>query len=205
MSSGKGFTDDASFLLYLVPFIASGVYGLAFWLANGVSSVQASDVYLTVTRDPYVFMVGSLAVLAGVLLEVRSGDQEGWPARVKSAGDTLQTIAIASIALSLVGVWAATGFVHLSQAFTDFMLGRYSVVFPAMLVFLSYLITIDLKLDTFRNPKVLGVIALLLVPAAVYEIGKRDTAGGLAIGLALAMIGMWVFVRGDRKATADQK
>jgi hypothetical protein len=203
--SSKGFSEDVPFVLYLVPFLATAVYGLYLWAKSGVSLFLPTTVYLTVTRDPYLFMIGSFAVLLGVILDVGSGDQASRPLRMKSVGNLLQSIALASLVLSLLGAWYSNGFIGLSGTATDFFVGRYSIIFPAMLVLLSYLITIQVRLNALKSPKVLGFISLLLVPAVVYEVGKRDTAGGLAIALVLAMVGFGLFLRTGKETAQKQQ
>ncbi len=37
--SGRGYSDDLTALLYLVPFAASGVYGLYLWVGAGLSAL----------------------------------------------------------------------------------------------------------------------------------------------------------------------
>lgn len=202
--SSKGYSKEVPDILYLVPFLVSGVYGVYLWATNGISIELPSTVFLTVTRDPYVFIIGSFAVMLGMIVEISSAEEAERQARVKSVAGTLQSIAVASLVLALVGALYCNGFLHLSDAATDFIVGRYGVVFPTMMVLLSYLITLQAKVEAVRNPKVLGVIAMLLVPAVVYEVGKRDTAGGLAIALALVIVGMFLFVRNGTK-TAEPK
>jgi uncharacterized membrane protein YhaH (DUF805 family) len=107
---------------------------------------------------------------------------------------------VASLILSLLGAWYANRFVDLSGTVSDFLIGRYSVLFPAVLILLSYLVTIPLKVESLRNAKVLGAISLVLVPVAVYEVGKRDTAVGLAVALVLLALGVTLFLRSEKSA-----
>lgn len=206
MMVSKGLSEDATAVLYLVPFLVSAAYGLYLWVRGGLSATLPKTVYLTVTRDPYVFMLGSFAVMLAVVVEVTSAESAGRQAKAKSTGDTLQSVAAASVVLALLGAWYANGFVNITGTVTDFIVGRYSIIFPAVMVLLSYLVTIQLKLDSLRNPKVLGIIAMLLVPAVVYELGKRDAAGGLAIALVLIIVGVGFILKGGRKpqAAAEQ-
>jgi len=193
--SFRDFSDDAAALLYLVPFLATGVYGVYLWVKAGISGILPATVYLTVARDPYVFLVGSFAVMLGVALDVSSAAPEARQAKVKSTSSILQSIAVASLILALAGAWYSNGFIHVTDTVTDFIVARYTVIFPAMLVLLSYLITIQFRVQSLLNPKVIGVILLMLVPAVVYEVGKRDTAGGLAIALAFVIVAVWLFLR----------
>jgi hypothetical protein len=152
-------------------------------------------VYLEVARDPYVFILGSLAVMAGVIVEVTSGTPTDLQARVREAGNDLQTIAVASLLLSIIGALYANKFVHVSDAVTDLIVGRYAVVFPTLMVLLSYLITVKVRLDVIRSDTFLGIVSMLLVPAVVYEVGKRYDALGFGLGLVFAIAGVYFLTR----------
>jgi hypothetical protein len=188
--ASRGNADDLSALLYLVPFIGAGAYGLLLWVQSGISAILPSGVYLTVTRDPALFAVGSLAVMLGVVVEARAAEPASRQAKLASVSGTLQVAALASLILTLIAALYANGFLDVTGAATDFIVGRYGLVFPAMLVLLSYLITVQFKLDSLRSPKTLGIIALLLVPVSIYEIGKRQTALGLGVALVLLIVGL---------------
>lgn len=198
-------SDDASMLLYMVPFVASGIYALYFWVAGGISSVLPSSVYLTVTRDPYLFLAGTLSVMLGVVLEVSSTSPARRPAKLGSVGSTLQTIAAASFILALVCAFYANGFTDISGVANDFLVGRYSLVFPAVLVLFSYLITARFNLASLRTPNILGIIAMLLVPVSMYGIGRRNPTLGLVAGLAFVMVGIALFMMSNRKVVDQDK
>ncbi len=200
MLSSKGFSEDASAILYLVPFAASGVYGLYLWLIGGVSVILPRGVYLTVTRDPILFIVGSLSVMLGLTLEASSADPAARKAKLDSLGNTLQTIAAASLILTLVAAWYANGFIDISGAATDFIVGRFGLVFPAMMVLLGYLVTARFDLRSLKSPKALGIVAMLLVPATLYVVGKRSLILGLGGSLILVVIGLVLFLATGRKA-----
>ncbi|MDA4126539.1 MAG: hypothetical protein OK452_04960 [Thaumarchaeota archaeon] len=198
----RGYAEDVSTLLFLVPFLASGIYGLVLWVQSGISVVLPSSVYLTVTRDPVLFIIGSLSIMLGVMIEVTSADPSTRQAKLASLGNNLQSIAIASLILVVVSALYANGFLDLSGAATDFIVGRYGLVFPAMLVLLSYLLTARFKWVSLMNRKVYAVIALLLVPASIYELGKRQPALGLGGALILLIVGVALFIIPERKKSA---
>jgi len=189
---------DAAALLYIVPFGATAVYGLYLWIRSGISALLPTNVFLTVARDPYLFVVGSFAVLLGAVLDISSADPASRQTKARSTGNTLQSIAAASLILALGGAWYANGFVHISDTLTYFIVARYTVIFPAMLVLLSYLITGQFKVKGLLDSRFVGVILILLAPASVYEVGKRDTAGGLALALVLVIVGVWLLMRKAR-------
>jgi hypothetical protein len=203
--SKKVSSDDASVLLYMVPFIASGVYALYLWVAGGFSSILPTSAYLTVTRDPILFLVGTLSVMLGVVLEVSYAGPAGKTAKLGSVGDTLQTIAVASFILALVSALYAHGFSDVSGAVSDFLVGRFSLVFPGVMVLFSYLITARFNLSSLRRPTILGIIAMLLSPAFLYAIGRRHSTLGLAVALVFLLAGIGLFLMPNRKVADPDK
>ena len=195
--------EDLTTLLYLVPFIGSVGYAAVLWAETGGSLTLPTSVYLAVTRDPYLFMGASLAVLLGIVIEVDGTDPAGRQARVASLGGTMQSIAIGSLVISLLSAWYANGFTNLGGAGSDFMVGRYDLVFPAIMILLSYLLTARFRIGALANRSVLGIIAMLLVVPTLYEIGKREIALGALISLALMAIG--VFLLQPRKEAPAEK
>ena len=197
--SKKVTSDDVSILLYMVPFIASAVYALYLWAVSGISSVLPESVYLTVTRNPILFLVGTLSVMLGVVLEVSSTGPSGRPAKLSSVGSTLQNIAVASFILALVCAFYANGFSNVSGAASDFLTGRFGLVFPVVMVLFSYLMTARFNLISLRTPTILGIIAMILVPASLYEVGKRNTVLGLAVAFVFMIAGLGLFLMSNRK------
>jgi hypothetical protein len=202
--SRKDFREDVPTLLYLFPFILNGLYGIYLWAKSGPSADLTNTVYLTVTRDPYVFAAGTLAVLLGAVVEVSWTELAGREAKAKSVATTLQIIALASVILALFSAWYFNGFRHISGTVNDFIVGRFSIVFPSFMVLMSYLMTVRVKTEALLDSKVLGVIAMVLAPAAVYEIGKHYTSVGLTVALILILVGAFMFLRSGGKKTEQQ-
>jgi len=198
--SRDGTAGDISALLYLVPFAVSGAYGLYLWAQAGLSALLPSSVYLSVTRDPLVFVVGSLAILSAVVIEVNSTEPARRPAKLTSLSSTLQTIAVASLVLALFGAWYANGFTDIGGMATDFVIGRYGLVFPTLMVLLSFILTGKFRLGAVRSEKVLGILAMLLVPVTMYELGRRQPVLGLSIALAFLVIGAALLLGPWRKS-----
>lgn len=203
--SKKVSSDDLSVLLYMVPFIASGAYALYLWAASGISSSLPESVYLTVTRDPILFLVGTFSVMLGVVLEVSSTGPAERPAKLNSVGNTLQTIALASFVLALVCALYANGFSNVSGAASDFLTGRFSLVFPVVMVLFSYLIIGRFNLPSVKTPTILGIIAMLLAPASLYEVGKRNAVLGLAVALVFMIAGVGLFLKPTKKVAGQDK
>jgi hypothetical protein len=195
----KARSEDYSTILYLVPFVASVVYGLALWVQTGVSLTLPTSVYLTVTRDPYLFMLGSLAVMLGIVVEVNGTDQGARMAKLASLGKTMQSLAVAALILVLFFAWYANGFTDLNGMANDFLVGRYGLVFPAVLVLLSYLVSAQIKLASLFTRKALALIAILLVPVPLYELGKRSVLAGLVFALLLLVGGLFLYLAPEKK------
>jgi len=201
----RGRYEDVSTLLYLVPIVVPIVYALVLWAQSGFSLILPSSVYLTVTRDPILFIGVSLAVMLGVIIEVNGTEPAARPAKVAALGGTLQSIAIASLVIVVIGALYANGFTDITDAATDFIIGRYGIVFPATLVLLSYLITVQYKLPGVTRRQILAAIVLFLVPASLYEIGKRETAVGVGISFILLVAGLALYLIPERKLQPPKK
>ena len=195
----KARSEDYSTILYLVPFAAAVVYGLVLWVQTGISLTLPTSVYLTVTRDPYLFMLGSFAVMLGIAVEVNGADQGARPAKLASLGSTMQSLAVAALILALFFAWYANGFTDLGGMATDFIVGRYGLVFPGILVLLSYLVSARIRLASFFTRKALALIAILVVPVPLYEIGKRDAFAGLLVALLLLVGGLVLYLAPEKK------
>lgn len=201
----KARSEDYSTILYLVPFAAAVVYGLVLWVQTGVSLTLPTSVFLTVTRDPYLFMLGSLAVMLGIVLEVNGTDLPARPAKLASVGSMLQSLAVAALVLVLFFAWYANGFTDLAGMANDFIVGRYGLVFPAVLILLSYLISANIRLASFFTRKALALIAILVVPLPLYELGKRNALAGLVVALVLLFGGVALYLAPEKKPPQQQE
>lgn len=181
--------EDVSFLLLFVPFSASGLYALYLWAGHGLSFFLPEQAYLGVTRNPNIFLLGTLAVLLSVILEVSIEDPPRRAERAASVSRRLQRLAAASFVLAIIAAWYANGFARdFGGTGLDVFLGRYTIVFPALLILLSFLIATPLRLGSLAQTKTLAIILLLAVPAVIYEVGRRNTQLGLAGSLLLTIL-----------------
>jgi len=201
----RGRYEDISTVLYLVPIIAPVVYALVLWAQSGISLVLPSSVYLTVTRDPYLFTGASLAVILGVIIEVNETEPGARAAKLASLGATLQSIAVASLVIVLISALYANGFTDIEGAATDFIIGRYGIVFPAALVLLSYLITVQYKLPGVTMRQLLAAVVLFLVPVSLFELGKRVDALGVSVAFVLLVLGLALYLVPEKKSSPPKK
>jgi len=190
----RGRYEDVSTALYLVPVVVPVIYALVLWAQSGLSVTLPSSVYLSVTRDPFLFIGASLAVMLGIVIEVNGTEPKARPAKLISLGGTLQSMAVASLVVVAVAALYANGFTDLTGAATDFIVGRYGLVFPATLVLLSYLITVRFRLPGLTRMQAGATVAMLLVPVSLYEIGKRQTAVGVGVAFVFLVIGVALYL-----------
>lgn len=191
--------------MYLVPFIVPAAYGLFLWVQAGISAILPTSVFLTVTRDPYVFIIGSGAVMLGLMVEVNGTEQSGRFAKLSSVGNNLQSMAVASLILVIGSAWYANGFTDIYGMSNDLLIGRYGLVFPAVLVLLSYLTTAKFNIASLSNRQVLAIIAMLLVPVSLYEIGKREITLGLLAALLFLGVGLGLYLVPERKPKTTEE
>jgi len=199
LMSSRGRYEDASTLLFLVPFIASGAYAIYLWVTAGLTTILPPAVYLEVTRDPYVFLVSALAIFVAVMLDLRGTDPQNRRDRLAWVSGYLQKTAAACFILSLLMAWYANGFVGVSGAAEDFVVGRYSIVFPALLVLFSYFVNPSLRLGGAASLRFVGFLAMIAVPAVVYEVGKRNSVVGLGSAAVVMALGLYLLLRTGSK------
>ncbi|MDV3293697.1 MAG: hypothetical protein LYZ70_05450 [Nitrososphaerales archaeon] len=202
MMGRKGWYEDLSSTLFLMPFIASGIYAIYLWALAGPSLRLPTSVYLKVTRDPTVFLVGTLAVLLALIVDLWNTEPANRRGQLALESGYLQRVAAASFVLALVMAWYANGFLDVSGTARDFFVGRFSLVFPTLVFLLSYLITTPLNVRDLGKSRVLGIISMLLVPAVVYELGKRNVLAGLVVSAFLIVAGLFLFLRTSAKTKA---
>ncbi len=182
--------EDVSFLLFFVPLIATGVYAIILWVGQGVSAILPVSVFLNVTRNPTLFLFGSFSVMLGTILEVSSEQGEKRAETVISVSRRLQRLAEASLILAILMSWYANSFTFdLGAVGADLLIGRFNLVFPALLFLLSFLIATPISLAKILRPKSIAIIALLLVPVFLFAVGKRNPDIGLAIAFLLLIFG----------------
>ncbi|MGH2639923.1 MAG: hypothetical protein ACRDF4_11700, partial [Rhabdochlamydiaceae bacterium] len=64
----KDFGEDVSFFLYLVPIVASIIYGAYEWAAISHASTMPELAYLIVAKSQYLFLLSVVAICIGVIL-----------------------------------------------------------------------------------------------------------------------------------------
>jgi hypothetical protein len=156
--------EDLSFLLYLSPLLINIVYPLYLWFTL---NLLPSDVYLKVTNNIVVLLVGVLAVVIAIMLEVWINPME---VRIKKIGENIprmRVLAFLLIILSLIFVWVASGYsLNLIEVFDLYLEGRYAILYPLLLLFLSLFLSPSMK-HLFKFPTIVfEVIPIILIASS---------------------------------------
>jgi hypothetical protein len=188
---------DVALLLYAAPFVLNFVWTLYVWYGAGLSATLPQLVFLEVTQNPYIFLAGFGAVVLAGVIDFNSEPQERRKAALSTLSKRLQAIAVVSVVLALISAWYAANF-DLGVTFFNLLDGRYPLVFPALLVFLSFMILPTVRFEGANIKNLLVVLLLFASPLVIYELGKRNTVGGLGGGLILILAAAFFLLR-DRK------
>jgi hypothetical protein len=183
------------FLLFLVPFAVSGLYAILLWVQTGVSATLPQTVFLQVTESSYVFLIGFIAVIAGVVMDVVYTDPQLRRAKLMQESTTIQIIAVTALVLGILSAWYSAGF-DLGTAATNVLSGRYVIIFPALLVIFSFLMLPAVNIRKDQTNIVLIAVLLLAIPLAVDEVGKHSFFSGMLLGLALLVAALYLYLQG---------
>ena len=195
-SAGRG--GDVALLLYAAPFILNFVYTLYLWFGAGFTAILPQFVFLEVSQSPYMFLAGFAAVALAAVIDFSSEPPDSRRSGLVALSRRLQSVAVASIVLALVAAWYAAGF-DVGTTIFNLLDGRYPLVFPALLVLLSFLILPSVRLQGANLKNLLVIVLLVASPAALYELGKRNTVAGLGIGLILLLAAAFLLVRDSKE------
>lgn len=197
--------EDVSFLLYSVPFVVSGLYALYLWLPKGLALSLPSDVYLMVTKDPLVFLLGFLAICVAVTVEVWMSASEARGAKVMENAKRMRWLALLCIALSLLSAWSATGYsLNLLNFLGLYLEGRYAILFPALLIGVSFLIQPSFRFPV-RGPtlffEAIPLGLTILSPLLLFYLSRLNFSSNVTFGTPLLtfIIGITLLFYGFRR------
>jgi len=188
---------DVALLLYAAPFILNFVYALFLWFGEGFSAIMPQIVYLEVTQSPYIFLAGTAAVALAVVIDFDSEAPNARKSATATLSRRLQIIALVSVLLAFIAAWYSAGG-DLGTGVLNLVDGRYPLVFPAVLVFFSFLILPSVRLQGANQKNLLIVVLLIASPVALYELGKRNSIAGLGVGLILLLVAAFLLVNNKK-------
>ena len=189
-------TENISFILYLVPLISSTIYAISLWTSEGLSLTLPETVYLSVTKDPYLFLIGFLAICCAVLIEVFGSSKESRLSRIETNSKQIQILAVISFSAAVLSVWSTIGYsFDISRTLQILLAGRYALIFPLMLFILAFLLNTSLKFNllSFNNlMKNASFILMIASPLIFYGLWRIHVPweGIISITLITLIIGV---------------
>lgn len=195
--------EDVSFFLYLVPIIASIVYGVYEWYHFAPhSSSMPGPAFIVVSKDPYLFLGSIVAVCVGFIFEVRTTQLSERASVVLANATRMQLLAILVLIISLAAGISAGGY-DVSAGVGNFLTGRYALIFAFFLVGFSILLSPKQLLGNARfnvAPEFVGLLLMAVSPFVVYGAIKLHAAFSLAAtaGIVILIIGVIILVSGSR-------
>jgi|TARA_B100000315_G_scaffold151915_1_gene140746 hypothetical protein len=189
-------TENISFILYLVPLISSTIYAISLWTSEGLSSTLPETVYLSVTKDPYLFLISFLAICCAVLIEVFGSSKESRLSRIETNSKQIQILAVISFSAAVLSVWSTIGYsFDISRTLQILLAGRYALIFPLMLFILAFLLNTSLKFNllSFNNlMKNASFILMIASPLIFYGLWRIHVPweGIISITLITLIIGV---------------
>ena len=159
----KDSVEDAAFILYIIPILLNGGYGLWSWVAGGADLTALQQVYINLTREPVIFLVGLIAVCVAVVLDAR------YLSPIEDVERRVTRLAVFCFITALIIALLSTGF-NLSRGLILFLQGRYALIFPALLMVLTFLFKVrGLSSTSLRGVgRWLSLLLLLVAPLTLY-------------------------------------
>ena len=159
--------ENVSFILYLVPLLLSASYALFLWISEGLSFTIPETVYLTVTKNPYIFLIGFLAICLAVLIEIFSSPTESKLIKLTDNARQIQFLAYICIGSVVVSVWSTSGYsLNIGQFLQILLEGRYALIFPLMLFILSLILNPKLKINILSTNTLIKNASIFLLIAS---------------------------------------
>jgi len=199
--SSKDFGEDAAFLLYLVPVVASIIYGVYEWVVTAKTSTMPSTAYLVVSKSPYLFLISVVAICLALILEVRSANLPERTGVVQANTTRLQILAVVVLIVSFLAALSTASY-DFRTAFSFFVNGRYALIYAFFLIGISLLLSPKQVLGNIRLasiPDVLGLLLIVVSPVLFYgglKVHLGFTASSIG-ALLVAIIGFVLLIAGS--------
>ena len=178
----KDSVEDTTFILYIIPILLNGGYGLWSWVAGGADLAALQQAYSYLTREPLIFLAGLLAVCAAVILDTR------YLSPLEVVDERVTRLAFFCFISALIIAMAATGF-NLSSGLILFLRGRYALIFPALLMVLTFLFRVKVDLTQPKGLwRGLSLILLLTSPLTLYLLWRTGAAWYMMFATSLILV-----------------
>ena len=200
--SSKDFGEDSAFLLYLVPVVASIIYGAYEWAITAKTSTMPPTAYLVVSKSPYLFLISIVAVCLALILEVRTANANERNGIIQANTTRLQILAVVVLVISFLAALSTASY-DFGNAFSFFVNGRYALIYAFFLIGISLLLSPKQVLGNVKMasiPDILGLLLVVVSPVLFYfglkvHLGFTASAVGSFI---VAIIGFVLLVGGSK-------
>jgi hypothetical protein len=182
---------DTATIFFIIPFISPTLYAIYLWSAYGFSSFLPSSVYLQVTRDPYIFLIGIFSVILASVIEIASYNQGEREQCLWLISSNIQKIALSSFVLAFVISWYSINFTDISGTVLDFFEGRFNIIFPSFLVLYSFLLVVPIRKQWITNKYFISSFLLILIPPVIY-LGRREPLLSFILAFLLLILAILV-------------
>lgn len=164
--------ENISFILYLVPLITSTFFALYLWISEGLSLTLPETVYLTVTKDPYIFLIGFIAICLGVLIEIYASPADSKLIRLADNSKQIQILAFICIGSVVLSVWSVSSYsFNFSRILQILIEGRYALLFPLFLIIFSFMLNPTLKFNILFTNIIKNASLFLLIASPLIFYG----------------------------------
>jgi hypothetical protein len=189
----KDSVEDAAFILYIIPILLNGGYGLWCWVSKGADLAALQQVYLQLTREPVIFLVGLLAVCIAVVLDAR------YLSLIEVVDRRVTRLAVFCFITALATALLSTRF-NIGNGLTLFLQGRYALIFPVLLMVLTFLFRVrEVSSASFKSAgRWLSLLLLLVSPLTLYLLWRLGVVwyAVFAVPLILVIASVALMMRG---------
>jgi hypothetical protein len=202
-ANSRDLGEDVAFFLYLVPIIASIIYGIYEWYQFGPKSHSMPGVaYVVVSKDPYLFLGALAAVCLGFIFEVRETPMNERVSVISANARRMQYLAIIVLIISFAAGISAGGY-DIANGASNFLTGRYALIFAFFLIGFSVLLSPKQILGNVKitvAPEFIGLLLMALSPFVFYGATKLKLPFSFAesAGIIVLIIGIVMLVGGPR-------
>jgi hypothetical protein len=192
--------EDIVFFLYLVPIVASIIYGVYEWAVTAKSSTMPPTAYLIVSKSPELFILALVAICGAIIIDVHSASLSERNAVIQTNTLRLQVLAVAVLVISFAAALSTADY-NFGNAASFFVNGRYALIFAFFLIGLSILLIPKQVFGNIRLtsvPELVGLILLVAAPVIFYgglkvHLSFAASAGG---ALIVAILGIFLLFAG---------
>lgn len=186
--------QDIAWFFFALPFVVPAIYGLYLWYRSGFSAFLPQDVYISVTTDPNVFLVGIMSIILAAYFDLISVKVEEREKKIESIASTLQKIGVTSFLLSVIVSLYSSHFYDLGTLATEIVVGRYDIIFPAFTFIFGFLLVIPIRREYLSRASVISFILLLIIPVIIYVGGRRLPIASFVLSFALIIVSVSLII-----------